>query len=396
MHKPAWLSRDLIGLSLTSLFSDFCYEMTTSLLPTFIEQLVGVKSAPLALGIITGFADASSMIMKLFSGWVADHITFFKPFVAAGYFVTAFFVSIIGTATHVWQVFLYQVCAWMGKGFREPIRDVWLTNITRASNYGKAFGFERAFDTIGAICGPLLAYFTINLVALRYNFFIAFIPGLLSVICMIFFTSNYKEPARKKETTPFFAHLKSLPTAFLYFVFVMFVFGIANFHKTLIIFRAQETLMGETGSTIIASSWAILLYVLFNAIRSLNEFFVGSLSDYVDRKFLMACGFGLFSVVTISMIFAGAHIPLWVFIFICAGSSAGIITAVEKSYAAQLLPQEVRGIGYGLLQSTDGLGDLLSSALVGLLWSTISAEFAFIYAFVLSIVALFLILLLEK
>lgn len=396
MNNKSWISKDLIGLSLTSLFNDFCHEMTTALLPTFIEQLVGIPKAPLALGVIMGFADAFSTIMKLLSGWIADHITFFKPFIVVGYFVTSFFVSIIGTATHVWQIFIYQTCAWMGKGFREPIRDVWLTNITSKHDYGKVFGFERALDTLGAIGGPLLAFFIINRVALNHAFYIAFIPGLLSVFCVLFLTTNYKTQQKQTTLRPFITHIKSLPTSFLYFVFVMFVFGIANFHKTLIIFRAQEMLMGETSSSIIASSWAILLYVLFNAIRSMSEISIGALSDYIDRKFLMACGFGLFAVVTFSMLFAGAHIPLWIFIFMCAGSSAGIITAVEKSYAAQLLPETTRGIGFGLLQSTDGLGDLLSSAIVGLLWSIISPEVAFIYALVFSIVSLILILFLEK
>lgn len=396
MNKKSWMSKDLIGMSITSLFNDFCHEMTTALLPAFIEQLIGPAKAPIALGIIMGVADASATGMKLLSGWLSDHITFFKPVVVFGYFLTSVFVSLIGTATHVFQIFIYQTLAWLGKGLREPIRDVWLTHITPAGDYGKAFGFERAFDTLGAIGGPLLAFFTVHLVALKYNFYIAFIPGILSIFTIIFLTSNYKAPTPKTVPGSFVLHLKSLPRSFIYFVGVMFIFGISNFNKTLIIFRAQEMLGQEASSSIIATSSAILLYVLFNIVRAVSEFSVGTLSDYVNRKFLMACGFGLFTFVSLCMIFAQTQVILWIIIFICAGLSAGIITSVEKSYAAQLLPASSRGIGFGILQSTDGMGDLLSSVITGSLWTLVSAEVAFTYSLVLSMCSLVLILFLEK
>ncbi len=390
------MSKDLIGLSLTSLFNDFCHEMTTALLPAFTEQLIGIEKAPLALGIIMGFADASATFMKLLSGWLADHISFYKPVLIAGYLITSVFVSLIGTATNFFQIFIYQTLAWLGKGLREPVRDVWLTNITDPSNYGKVFGFERALDTLGAIAGPLLAFFTIKLFALKYNFYIAFIPGIISVLTVTFLTSNYKAPARQSQQHTLKEHINTLPAAFNFFVLVMFIFGIANFNKTLIIYRAQQMLLGEATSSIIATGWAILLYVLFNIIRAMGEFGIGSLSDYVHKKLLLASGIVFFCLATLMMIFASSELYLWVLIFMSAGLSAGIIGAVEKAYAAELLPAHIRGLGFGFLQSIDGIGDLLSSAIVGGLWSFISPEVSFIYALVLSIFSLILILFVRR
>lgn len=398
IKKNTWITKDLIGFSLTSLFNDFNHEMTTSLLPAFIEQIIGPLNTPIALGLIMGFADSASTFMKLLSGWLADHIKYFKPILIIGYTITPVFVCLIGTATHIWQVFIYQTLAWMGRGLREPIRDVWLANISTANNYGKVFGFERAFDTIGAIAGPTLAFFTIKLFALKYNFFIAFIPGFISILTIIFLTSNYKRPTTKTETNIDLKNqILNLPFDFKYFVFTMFIFGIANFNKTLLIYRAQEMLLGSSNSSIISAGMAISLYILFNVIRAISEFGIGALSDYINRKILLAFfGFGVFALTTFILIFVKTQILLWIIIFICAGLSAGTISSIEKSYAAQLLPANIRGTGFGFLQSVDGLGDLLSSAIVGGLWSFISPEIAFIYSTILSIISLILLFSIRK
>lgn len=397
MKKFPWISKDLIGFSLTSLLSDCNHEMTTSLLPLFISTITRSPHIPFALGIIMGCTDAASMCMKLLSGWLADRITRFKPVLLIGYTLTGVFVTLIGTATTLWQVFIYQTLAWVGKGLREPMRDVWLTAITSPKNYGKSFGLQRACDTIGAIAGPTIAFFTIHLFALRYNFFIAFIPGVLAVVTVAFLTSNYQKPSRNQTPFSWKNSIKHLPRPFTYFTAIMFLFGIANFNKVLLIYRAQEMLLHQTNSSLLASSWAILLYILFNIIRACSELSIGSLSDYINPKYLLSFfGCGLFALTSVLLLFAQGQLALWVVIFITAGCSTGALTAVEKAYAAQLLPENVRGTGFGLLQSIDGVGDLLSSAIVGFLWTFVSPEIAFIYSTALSICSALLLLGIRK
>ncbi|HEV2601372.1 MAG TPA: MFS transporter [Candidatus Babeliales bacterium] len=397
MKKLSWLSKDLIGISFTSLFNDFNHEMTTALLPAFIEQMIGTMHAPLALGIIMGFADACSMIMKLISGWLTNHVRYFKPILVIGYAITPIFTSLIGTALHIWQVFLYQIIAWMGRGLREPMKDVWLSQISSPPDYGKVYGFNRGLDTLGAIAGPTLAFFTIKYCTLPYNFFIAFIPGIISVLTLIFLTSNYKKNTAPLHPITFNEQIAQLPFQFKYFTFVMFVFGIANFNKTLLIYRAQQMFMGQTNISIIATGWTILLYILFNIIRALSEFSIGYLSDYVDRRMLLGIfGFGSFIITTFTLLFAETQIFLWMIIFMSAGLCTGTVTAVEKSYAAQLLPEEMRGIGFGLLQSIDGLGDLFSSVIVGTVWTFLSPQSAFAYSLLVTIVALILMLFVKQ
>ncbi len=397
IKKFSWLKKDLIGISLTSLFNDFNYEMTTAILPTFIQQFTGKSSAPVVIGIIMGFADAGSMVMKLLSGWLSNHIKYFKPILIIGYSITPICTSLLGTATKIWHIFTFQVIAWMGRGLRDPIKDVWLSNISNSKDYGKVYGFERSMDTIGAIAGPLLAFFTIKIFSIRSNFFISFIPGIISIITVIFLTSNYKQNRYSIPKINLGKQIIRLPSTFKYFSFVMFIFGIANFNRTLLIYRAQEMLLGQLNSSIIATGSAILFYVLFNFIRSISEIGMGSLSDYINKKILLGFfGFGSFFITIFTLLFAKTHIILWILIFITAGISTGTITAVEKSYCAELLPENMRGIGFGFIQSIDGLGDLLSSAIVGGLWSYISAEVSFIYSLILTLLAFILILNIKK
>jgi MFS family permease len=387
MQTKKWLSKDLVGFSLTSLFNDFSHEMTTSLLPAFVTQIAGPAYGPIALGLITGLADALSTGMKLLSGLFANRLRFFKPILVLGYAITPLFVGLIGTAHYVWQIGMYQTLAWMGRGLREPIRDVWLSKISSPNYYGRIFGLERAADTIGAIAGPVTAFFIIQVMTLESSFFVSFIPGAISVLCIIFLTTNFENKIKKIDYS-WKKQLKNLPANFTYFVTIMFIFGIANFNKTFFIYRAQEMLLGQGNSFILATSWSILLYVLLNCVRAVAEACMGYISDYIDRKKLLTFfGFGLFGLVNIALIFTQSQLLLWIIIFVCAGWSLGTVTSLEKSYAAQLLPEQSRGVGFGVLQGINGIGDLLSSIIVGALWNFISPVIAFSYAAVLSFVA---------
>lgn len=151
--------------------------MTTALLPAFVMQIAGPAYGPVALGLIIGIADALSTCMKLISGFLADRIRFFKPLVVIGYAITPLFVGFIGTAQYVWQIGAYQSVAWLGRGLREPLRDVWLSKISSSHYYGRIFGIERAADTLGAIAGPATAFFILKIMplpsAFLYHLFLA-------------------------------------------------------------------------------------------------------------------------------------------------------------------------------------------------------------------------------
>ncbi len=389
----SWLNKNMIGFCSASFFGDWCHEMSTGILPMFVAQLVGQTYAPVALGSIQGIADASATVTKLLSGWLADRVPYYKPFLIVGYSLAGLFLVLLGTAHSIGAVFVYKVGAWFVKGIREPMRDTWIAKIVPSHLYGRAFGLQRAWDTLGALVGPVTVFFLLKMnVALPTIFFLAGIPALFSVFSIVFLTQEETSEQKNIKKFHFREHFKMLPLEFMYFLLIMFVFGIANFNQALLIYRIQE-LWGYEHSAIIATSQGVLLYAFFNIIRAMSEFGMGTLSDYVDRKKLLAIfGFGFFGITALGFMVTTTSLWFWLLFFGCAGLSAGTVKALEKAHVAYILPESVRGMGMGILQSVDGVGDLLSSIIVGALWSTIAPGAGLIYAAVLSFVAMVLLL----
>lgn len=391
MSKRKWLNRNVVAMGFTSLFSDASHEMATATLPSFLTELVGAATAPQLLGLISGLSDASSSFVKTFSGWLSDKLGKRKPLTVLGYFLTGLFVGLIGFARNWFEILIYRVLAWTGRGTREPPRDALLADSVNKKYYGHAFGFHRAMDSIGAIIGPLIAFFLIPLIAFRNIFFISFIPGLLAVLVM---AMGVKEKGKKplKRIRGLIRSIKSLPKDFKLFIFVMLVFGIGNFNRALLLLRVQEILTPATG-IIIAASMAVLFYAVRNVAQAVADYGIGSLSDRFDKRTLLALlGFFLFGIMSLGFIYATADLFYFIFLFVLSGVSAASYTALEKAYAADLLPSDVRGTGYGVLNTIDGIGDFISSFVVGTLWVVISSFTAFIYSAIISFVATFLLL----
>ena len=390
MSAKKWLNRNVAAMGFTSLFSDTSHEMATATLPAFLTELVGA-SAPQLLGLITGLSDALSSFVKIFSGWLSDRLKKRKSLMVLGYLLTGFFVGMIGFAKSWFEILFYRVLGWIGRGTREPPRDALLAESVDRKFYGHAFGFHRAMDTLGAIIGPLLALFFIPLLGFRNIFFMSFIPGALAVLTVAIFIKE-KPRILEGKVRSFFAHIKSLPKEFQFFILIMFIFGIGNFNRTLLLLRVQEVL-SPTAGIILAGTLSVLFYVIRNIAQALADYGVGSLSDKFGKRTLLAIfGFFLFGIMSLGFMITSTNIFYFVFLFVLSGISAAAYTALEKAYAADLLPSNIRGTGYGALQTADGIGDFVSSFIVGTLWVAISSSVAFLYGAILSFLAAFLLL----
>lgn len=389
MKKKKWLNRNVASMGLTSMFSDTSHEMATAALPAFLTEMVGAATAPQLLGLITGLSDASSSFVKTFSGWLSDKIRKRKTLSVLGYFLTGFFVGMIGFARNWIEVLIYRVLGWVGRGTREPPRDALLADSVDKRFYGHAFGFHRAMDTLGAIIGPLIAFFFIPLIGFRNIFFLSFIPGVLAVLIIaIGVKERYKT---KRKIKSFIGHIRSLPKEFQTFLFIMFIFGIGNFNRTLLLLRVQEVLSPIIG-IVTAGSMAVLFYTIRNITQAIADYGIGSLSDKIGKKIPLLLGFFLFGVMSLGFIYSSTNIFYFILLFVISGISAAAYTALEKAYAADLLSSNIRGTGYGILQTIDGIGDFISSFVVGTLWIIFSPVIAFVYSAILSFVASFLLL----
>lgn len=390
----SWLNKNIIGFSLASFFNDLGHEMSNAALPTLLITVFGTAQAPQLLGIIMGIADGLGSLIKPISGIMSDLFTHRKPFIVIGYAFTGTFATLVGFTTHVSTIVAYKIGTVIGKGLREPARDAFIVESVEPRYYGRAFGFHRAMDTIGAIIGPLIAALLINHLPLHVIFGLVIIPGVCAVASIIFLTSEHPH---KSSPTSFSWHairtqMHTLPAPFIYFCVIVFFFSASQFNKTLLILFAQQNIP-ET-NTLINGSMAMLLYALFNITRAVSEFFSGLLSDFIGRKNLLALtGFGLFGITALLM--TRAH-PSWimlVIIFMSAGISTAVVTALIRAYAADLLPSTVRATGYGLLQTIEGIGFFCASFIVGSLWSAASTTVAFGYVAAGSFIAMLLLLL---
>lgn len=374
-----WLNKNIASLGIVSLLNDFGNEMARNLVPAF---LLSIGGSPTMLGIIEGFSDASVSIMKIFAGWYSDTLGKRKPFTLIGYALGALGVSLFPCASKWYHLLYAQTLGRLGKGIREPARDALIVESTQPQFYGRIFGFHRAMDTIGAICGPLTAFFLMHIMDLHTIFIIALIPCIFSVATILFFVQE--PPALHKLERPVLSSITSLPQSFKKFLGATLVFSLGNFATPMLILRATQ-LLEPTQGTITAGSVALLLYTMHNIAYAACSYPIGKLADRIGKKYILACGYALTGITSLFFIIPTTHIALLCLFFVCAGIGVAITDAVQRSVAADLLPADMRGTGYGTLAVVTGTGNLVSNITVGYLWTNASVIIGFGYSALLCI-----------
>lgn len=391
-----WLNRTVIGMGLTSLLADAGYETATAILPNFLRA---IGAPAVALGAIEGVADAVSSFVKLASGWWGDRLGRRKPIVTLGYALSGGMTAVFAVATSWPLVLLGKTVGWFGKGIRGPLRDALLAESIPPEHRGKAFGFHRAGDTIGAVVGPLLAAALLQWLPapasdetapFRTIFLLALIPGLGSALA---FALLVREERRAPYRARFWASVRQLPPSFRKYLLALAVFGLGDFSHTLLIFAVTRSLSPDASSSealIHTAGIGALLYALRNVFYAAVSYPAGALSDRYDRRTLLASGYVLGAAVMAGFGFVTATAPSLVLLTILM-ALAGVYIAIEDSLegalTADLIPDErLRGTAYGVRGTVNGLGDLVSSVIVGLLWDRVGLPAGFAYAAVTMVV----------
>ena len=387
--KFQWLNRTVFGIGLASLFSDWAHEIATTVLPAFLATLGG--SAAAWLGLIEGVADGLSSFAKMASGFYTDKLARRKPIAIVGYLVTALGTASFSLATMPWHILLSRSLAWLGRGVRTPVRKVLLAGAVTKETYGRAFGFERMMDTVGAIVGPATALLLITVFAHNYRhvFMVTLIPGLMAAAVITFFV---REKERKRVShISFGERLRALPTAYRKFLVAVGLFGAADFAPTLLILLATQRLTPDFGAAK-AASYAVGFYVLRNIFYAGSAPVAGWLADNFPKHSVLAAGYTLAAVMAVLIILAPPTAWMLCFIFILSGIYVAVEETLEDSFCAELVEEEQHGMAFGVLATVNGLGDFLSSIVVGLLWTTFGTTVAFVYSAVLFAVGAILVL----
>ncbi|HWE04502.1 MAG TPA: MFS transporter [Tepidisphaeraceae bacterium] len=361
-----WLNRTVLGIGLASLCSDVGHEMATAAMPALLATL-GVSSV--VLGLIEGSADGLSSFAKLFSGLYSDKLRKRKPLAVAGYFVTAAGMASFALATQWWHVLLGRVFGWLGRGVRSPVRNVLLTEATTPETHGRAFGLERAMDSAGAVLGPCAALLLLGVLGtahFRWLFAFTLIPGALAALCILILVKE--KPHEPHHTAGFASAVKSLPTPFYRYLVGIGVAGIGDFSKTFLILWATEAWAPRFGIQR-AAEYAMAFYVGYNIVYTFSCYVSGNLADRFPKNRVLAAGYALAVIPAVALIWPSVSLLKFAIVFGFSGVYMGVWETVENSTAATVLPKTVRGVGFGVLATVQGLGDLVSSIAVGCLWA---------------------------
>jgi MFS family permease len=361
-RSKRWLNRTVLGIGLASLFSDIGHEMATTAMPVLLATL-GVGSA--VLGLIEGLADGFSSFAKLFSGLYSDRLQKRKPLAVVGYFVTASGMASFALATQWWHVLLGRVGGWLGRGARTPVRNVLLTEATTPKTYGRAFGLERAMDSAGAIVGPALALGLMATLGLRPMFALTLVPGGIAALLIAFLVREKHHEPQPEHTL--WKGMKALPHDFRKYLLGVGIAGIGDFSNTLLILWATQTWTARFGGAR-AAILAMGFYIGYNVVYTISCYVSGMLADRFPKNWVLAIGYSVAVIPASALMAPGDSFLKFGIIFAFSGLYMGVWETLENTTAATLLPPQIRGVGFGVLATVNGIGDFLSSASVGALW----------------------------
>lgn len=375
---PRWLTLTVLGIGLASLFSDLSHEAVTAVLPALLASM-GVAAG--ALGTIEGVADGLSSVAKLYGGWWTDRLHRRKPLCAFGYGAMAIATGVIAAAT-TWPVVLIgRGLAWISRGLRTPARKALLAEAVTPRTYGRAFGFERTMDTLGAVIAPLMALGLLHLgMSHRSVLWLSVLPAFLAVAAILFLVRE--TPDRTPSPHTFFASLRGLPKQFARLLYGVGLFGAGDFAHSLIILYAVAALTPKFGAPR-AATISVGLYALHNIVYAAISYPAGVLADKINKRLLLAVGYAMGAATALLLALNISSLVALAVVFILAGAYVGVEETLEDSLAAELLPDAVRGMGFGTMSLVNGVGDLISSICVGWLWAVFGAQVGFGFALVL-------------
>ncbi|AHG63806.1 MFS transporter [Advenella mimigardefordensis] len=382
--SPAKIPKGIWILGFVSMFMDISSEIIHSLLPIFMVSTLGASM--FVVGAIEGIAEATALIVKIFSGALSDYLGKRKGLAVLGYGLGALSKPFFAMAGTPGMVFTARFADRIGKGIRGAPRDALVADLVSPEIRGAAFGLRQSLDTIGAFLGPLLAVGLMFLLAndFRTIFWLAAIPAFISVALLYF---GLKEPAHKegaKRSNPIkLDNIKRLSQSYWWVVFIGAVFTLARFSEAFLVLRAQQGGM--------ALALVPLALVIMNLVYSLSAYPIGILSDRMSHRTLLALG--LVVLIIADLVLASSN--HWAFVIIGVaiwGLHMGMTQGLLATMVADTAPADLRGTAFGFFNLVSGIAMLFASVVAGLTWDSFGAEYTFIVGAAVSLLALILVL----
>ena len=366
--QRAKLKPQVILLGFAALLNDAASEMIYPLLPVFLTATLG--ASPAILGVIEGAADGLSSILKYFAGAWSDRASRRKPLVVSGYTLAAVSRVLIAFASAWPMVLGARLLDRTGKGIRSAPRDAMISDVTPPSQRGRAFGFHRALDHTGAIVGPLLAILLLQGLGftVRQAMMFAIVPGAIGVVMLLVLLRDTKvERAARSENEPDGAS-RVAPRSFAKALAAIALFSLSNSSDAFLLLQAH--------AAGVSAALLPLLWAMHHVIKALFSTSAGSLSDRIDRRYLLIAGWTSYAAIYLAFPYAHS-LTAFVALFILYAIPFTLAEGAERAWIADLVPETTRGKSFGMYYLATGLGVLAGSALFGVLYTRFSPQIAF-------------------
>lgn len=385
IRKLSKIPRTVWTLGYVSLFMDLSSELVHSILPVFLVTVLGANA--LTVGFIEGIAEATALIVKIFSGALSDFFGRRKWLILAGYGMAALTKPLFPLANSVETVFTARFLDRIGKGVRGAPRDALIADVAPSDIRGACFGLRQSMDTVGAFLGPLAAIVLLYLYHddMKAALWFAVVPAAITIVLIM---AGVKEPAAKTGPHQFrsplrLAFLKDFSRHYWWIVVIGAVFTLTRFSEAFLVLRAEQTGLSIT--------WIPLVMVVMNLFYALSAYPAGVLSDHMSKKYLLAAGLVLLALADLAL--ARGHSALVVMCGVALwGLHMGFTQGILAAMIAAATPQELKGTAFGLFNFVTGLFMLLASVIAGWLWDRYGADMTFYAGAAFSMLALLLLM----
>ena len=378
------MPRGIWMLGFVSMLMDISSEMIHSLLPLFMVTVLGASA--LSVGVVEGLAEATALIVKVFSGTLSDYLGRRKGLAVFGYALGAVSKPLFALAGSFGLVVTARLIDRVGKGIRGAPRDALVADLAPPEMRGAAFGLRQSLDTIGAFLGPLIAVGLMLLWAndFRLIFWVAVVPGVLAVFVLLVGVKEPPANASERRINPISRiSLRRLGNAYWWVVAIGGVFTLARFSEAFLVLRAQQ---GGMPLALVP-----LVMVAMNAVYALSAYPFGKLSDRVDHRTLLVLG--LLVLVVADFVLASSNhwstvlagVALW-------GVHMGMTQGLLATMVADVAPPELRGTAFGFFNLVSGIALLIASVVAGLIWDELGAAYTFYAGAAFSAIAIIVLI----
>ena len=358
------------ALGCVSLLMDISSELIHSLLPVFMVTTLAASAT--MVGLIEGTAEATALVLKVFSGVISDYWGRRKPLALFGYGLGALSKPLFALAMSPGMVLGARLIDRVGKGVRGAPRDALVADIAPPDMRGAAFGLRQALDTVGAFLGPLLAIGLMLLWAgdFRAVFWVAIIPAALSVVVLALGVREPEHPRPPVRTNPISrANLGRLDRAYWGVVAVGALFTLARFSEAFLVLRALD------GG--LAVAWTPLVLIAMNVVYAAAAYPCGRLADRMSHARLLGMGLVLLIAADVALAMGAQGPWLWGGILLW-GLHMAMTQGLLAAMVADTAPADLRGTAYGFFNLVSGGALLLASVLAGVLWDHSGSALTFV------------------